>query len=469
MKIALVNCSLEHSEERQYAGRHEPHLGLASLAATLENRGMVPVVVDAKFEGMGFDHVMKKLVEAKPDLVGLTAFTPEIEDAASLARQVRKDIPDALVVIGGTHATILPARTMEEFLCFDFLVYGEGEDTLIELVMALEGKMALEQVKGLVYRSGGIKVNPPRAGVADLDTLPYPAWHLFSKSARYPLEASRGCPFKCKFCCRVTGNKVRLKSPQRIVEEMERLCDQYEPEHITFNDETFGVNKKHAFELLDLMISRGIGRRVGWNVTTRVSEVTPELAMKLKQAGCTSLGFGIESGNQAILNAVGKGITLEQAEKAIAITKKAGLRTNAFFILGHPNETKETARQTIDFAVKLNPTRVAFGIMVPYPGTEIAKMVENGEGNYRKLSTKWSDYGKQAGNAVELNTITRAELEQLQTLAYLKFYLYRPSLSKSMRLLREVGFRSLLAHGRHLVRKRLTRSSHKAEQAEVKV
>ena len=455
MKVALVNPTLKESREKQYARMKEPHLGLAYLAASLEEKDITPVLIDAKFEGIGFGQVMGRLKSEQPDLIGLTAFTPEIEDAAHLAAEIKKELPHAPVVIGGAHVTALPEQALNEFPCFDFVVYGEGEITLHQLALALEGKQEMEEIKGLAFRNGGVQVNPPRDFIDQLDELPLPAWHLLPRSDYYPMETSRGCPFHCSFCCRVTGDKIRLRSPQSVVEEMEVVYSRFKPRHFTFSDETFGVNHRHANELLDLMIEKGIPRKVTWNITTRVDVVNLELMLKMKEAGCTSVGFGIESGNQAILNSVGKGITLEKAERAVMLAKQAKLRTNSFFILGHPYETKQTIHETLDFAARLNTTRVNFGIMVPYPGTEIAGMVERGEGNYRLLSRKWSDYGKQVGNVLELTNISRAELERLQLWGYLKFHLHNFNPAKLARLISETGFKAIWVYLMSLLRRRL--------------
>jgi radical SAM superfamily enzyme YgiQ (UPF0313 family) len=144
----------------------------------------------------------------------------------------------------------------------------------------------------------------------------------------------------------------------------------------------------------------------------------------MAKAGCFEINFGIESGNQEILKRVGKDFALDEARKVIPMVKKAGIEVANLFILGHPGETRETIMDTINFAVELNSDRVAFGIMVPYPGTEVARMAANGEGGYRLLSQNWSDYNKYLGNALEIEGISRKELERLQAWGYLKFYLW---------------------------------------------
>jgi anaerobic magnesium-protoporphyrin IX monomethyl ester cyclase len=454
-RILLVNAPASLSKERQYAKSKEPRLGLACLAAYLEMRGLQPKVIDSKLEGLDFAAALSRVKDENPDIVGLTALTPEILDAAKLAAQIKSELPQCLIVIGGPHATCTPVQTLEEFPCFDFVVRGEGEITLYELILALRGKKELKEVEGLVFRDHEtIQQNEIRPFIQNLDELPPPAWHLFPKATIYPVMPSRGCRFHCNFCARVMGNSLRVKSPQNMVREMETVYNLYHPEEFHFHDEAFTGNMEATHQFLDLLIASGLSKKIRWRAETRVDLVDYELLKKMKQAGCCWVGFGVESGNQAILKATKKGITLDQAEKAVAWAKKAGLMTGSYFILGHPYETKETIKETLDFAAKLNTSTVAFGIMVPYPGTEIASMVEGHEGNYRLLSSRWSDYGKQVGDALELTNISRRTLERLQLLGYIKFYLSHPSFSKLRLLWSIVGYRGLIGYLANFVKRK---------------
>ena len=144
----------------------------------------------------------------------------------------------------------------------------------------------------------------------------------------------------------------------------------------------------------------------------------------MAQAGCYEINFGIESGNEEILKQIGKGITLADARRASYLAKKIGIQVASLFIIGHPGETKQTVMDTINFAVELNSDRLALGIMVPYPGTEVARMAANGEGGYKMLSQNWSDFNKYFGNALEIKGLSRKEMEKLQAWGYLKFYLW---------------------------------------------
>ncbi|MFW6286747.1 MAG: B12-binding domain-containing radical SAM protein, partial [Candidatus Sumerlaeota bacterium] len=271
--------------------------------------------------------------------------------------------------------------------------------------------------------SGQVVANEARPWMQNLDDLPMPAWDLYGPADVYQIYGSRGCPFQCIFCMRVLGEKVRYRSPENVADEFQMIVDKYQPEEIDFSDETFTMGKKRVFALCDELEKRGLHKRVRWFANARVNVVDEEMLRRMKEAGCFRIGFGIESGNQKILDLAHKGTTIEQIEKAVTAAKRAGLEQEAFYILGFPGETRQTVKDTIRMAARLNTTTAAFGIMVPYPGTKVAEMAAKNEGGYRLLSRDWSDYDKHLGNALELENLTRKELERLQARAYLWFYL----------------------------------------------
>jgi radical SAM superfamily enzyme YgiQ (UPF0313 family) len=443
-EVILINAPAYKIKEWHYERTKYPRLGLGYLAAYLEQQQVKCKVIDAKFEGLEFIKVLSIVKKQNPLLVGITAMTPEIIDAVRLAESIKKDIPEISIVIGGAHAYALPVETLKEFDCFDFLIYGEGEISLYDLVLALRKKKALKDIDGLVYRENEkIIANKPRDLLKDLDELPFPAWHLFPISEVYPIMASRGCPFRCVFCMRTSGNKIRNRRPEKIIEEMCLVYDKYKAKRFYFYDETFGIDSNQAYRFLDLIIQKGLHKKVTWDVQTRVDMVDLNLLKKMKEAGCTWIGFGIESGNEEILKLIHKNITLEQASRAISLAKKAGLKTQSFFILGHPFDTKKTMKDTIDFAVKLNTDTLALGIMVPYPGTKVAEMAEKGDGNYRLLSKNWADYNKQIGNALEMRDVSRKELERLQLRGYVKFYIHNFNVFKIIQIFRFTNFNTI--------------------------
>lgn len=424
MKILLINPPPIIRRE-QHDNVNHPHVGLGYLSAYLRQYGFKCQPIDAKFERMDLEGVTQALKRHQPRLVGVTAMTHEVGQAARMAQLAKKLFPGVITVLGGPHATALPKETLTQFPEFDMAVVGEGEITLLELVRAISRQGNLSQVAGLVFRSssGHIRLNEHREPIVNLDSLPFPAWDLFPPSRTYSLMTTRGCPFSCNFCMRVSGSRVRKRSPQNIVEEFELDVNRYGATHILVEDESFGVDRKQADTFLETIIQSGLPKRVSWEVQTRVDLGDEEFFRKLKAAGCIKVGFGVESGNEKILKGTGKGITLKKVEESISLAKKARLQTGSYFIIGHPHETKQTAWDTINFAARLNTSVVAFGIMVPYPGTKIYEMALKKEGGYNIISSDWADFNKTIGSSLELETLSRKEMEKIQLQGYLLFYL----------------------------------------------
>ena len=424
MNVVLVNPAPEVLTQK-WDQPGFPCLSLAYLAATLRRNGVGVKVIDGKFEGLPLSRIVSRLAELDAPVFGLTAMTHEIVDAAKIASHIKAVHPAATVAVGGCHVTALPEQTLREFPAFDLAVVGEGEYSFLEVVRALDAGSSLQGISGIAYRENGdVRRNAPRPYIADLDELPEPAWDLFPRAKTYPVMTTRGCPFQCVFCMRVQGNKLRLRTPEKVVDEIGRLISDYGAQEIIFYDETFTLKKDRIHHILDLIIERGYNRRIKWVAQTRVNECDEALLAKMARAGCWEIDLGIESGNAEMLKRIGKQITLDDARQAVRLAKKVGIRAATLFILGHPHETKKTAMDTIDFAVELNGARLSLGIMVPYPGTAVAQMAAKGEGGYRLLSQDWSDFNKYLGNALELEGLTRAELERLQAWGYVKFYLW---------------------------------------------
>jgi radical SAM superfamily enzyme YgiQ (UPF0313 family) len=433
MKITLLHPSTDHVLQSH---RHQTgHLGLGYIAACLLERGHEVRVLDAKNQWMTDEDIRRHIREFQPHIFGATAMTHEIHSAAegcSLAKQVN---PDILTIVGGPHASALPERTLQEFPSIDVAAMGEGEETLCELTAMMQAGGApaeLGDVPGIVFRSrDGVKRTRVRPWCEDLDKLPFPAWRLFPK-VFWPIFSSRGCPFGCVFCQRVMGRQVRQRSVDSVMAELDALEDQLGQTGIWFQDETFGINKRWADEFLTKMTARnqrkGVIRHWGGNSRANLADVS--LYQRMREAGCNSLSFGIESGNPRILKRIQKGITREMAVKAIAAAKEAGIPTAAFFILGHPGETLRTALQTVHFAAKCRSDSIAVGVMVPYPGTEVWNMARAGEYGYQLLSEDWRVYDKYFGNALAVRGLSHRRLEFLQALTYVWFYIYNLRIRK---------------------------------------
>ncbi|MGD2279307.1 MAG: radical SAM protein, partial [Candidatus Omnitrophota bacterium] len=293
----------------------------------------------------------------------------------------------------------------------------------------------------------------PNKWIEDLDNLPFPGWKHFKNAKDYMIITSRGCPYDCVFCMQASGKKVRKRSSGKVIEEIENVLKERKPERFLFYDETFTLDKRKVHELCDLLIKKGLNKKIKWSVTTRVDAVDRDILGKMKQAGCDHIEFGVESGNEEMLKRIKKGITKQQAEKAVSLAKEMGFHTEGAFILGHPHENMKTALETIDFAAKLNPDIVQLGIMVPYPGTEVREMALRREGGYKMLSTDWSEYNKQLGNALELDELSRPDLEKLQLAGYLRLFIYNRRYLDLFKF--ALGFwREMFSYFRNILRKR---------------
>jgi len=424
MKTVLVNVPAEHIVETRYDQPDYPHPGLGYLAAYLLHKNKECSIVDAKLERLCLADFLDKLRQIGPDIVGFTAMTHEIEHAAYVASLVKEALPHCYTVVGGVHLTALPDETLRNFPGFDFGISGEGERVLWKLVDALQIKGDLSNIKGIVFRKNGkICLNALQDKIENMDDLPFPAWEQFPRAREYPIMTGRGCPFDCIFCMNPNGKKVRFRSPGNVWEEFKLVVDKYRPKRIVFWDETFTLNNERINKILDRIISSSLNRKVRWYAQTHAACISYELLKKMRRAGCIKIGLGIESGNERILASLRKGITLREVIDSVSLAKKVGLPVEGYFILGHPNETFATAQDTIKFASRLNPEYPVFGIMVPYPGTEVWRMAKNGESGYKIVSLKWSDYNKQLGNALELANLNRHQLEYLQLRGYLSVFI----------------------------------------------
>lgn len=416
-----------------------PPLGLCYIAAVLEMAGHEVRVIDGQAEHRVVEKISQDILRYKPDIVGITATTPMINDAARIAELVKKEQEEIKTIVGGPHVTAMPIETLEAFPHIDIGVIGEGERTISLIASSISNNRPLSNIDGIVWRHNGtIVYNPPGPTIQDLGTLPFPARHLCNPShyrsisahgevgVFTTMESSRGCPFQCIFCYPMFGRTARFRSAQNIVDEMESVHKDFKVKIIGFIDDTMTVNRKRILMLCDEVIDRGLQKEVEWGCTTRVDTVDEEMLRKMRKAGCVRINFGIESGNSNILKIIKKGIKLEQAEKAVTLANKVGMEIVAYFILGHPYETRETIRETINFAKKLKADVAEFSIMTPFPGTELWKMIEKKLGRIKFLSENWSEFGHYGHAVISVNDISPNELLRYQKLSFKEFYL-RPS------------------------------------------
>ena len=427
MRITLLHPA---SKSNAQAHRSGPgHLGLGYIAACLLQRGHMVRVLDAKNDVVTDDVLRRHLLEFEPELFGVTAMTHEIHAAAEACAIAKRVSPGIWTVIGGPHTTALPERTLEEFSSVDIAVAGEGEITMTELAEAKASGAVpsdLENVLGIAFRLGDRVVRTgKRPWMKNLDDLPFPAWELFPKVS-WGVLSSRGCPFGCIFCQRVLGRQVRFRSVDSVLAEFDALEERVGQREVWFRDETFGLNKRWVDEFLEKTSARNQrkGYIWGWGSNSRANLADLDRYRRMKESGCYGVSFGVESGDEVILKRIMKGITPEIAAKAIATAQEAGLTAAAFFILGHPGETWRTALKTVHFAAKSRADSIAVGVMVPYPGTEVWRMAHAGEYGYKLLTEDWRVYDKYFGNALSVKGLSHRQLEFLQSLTYVWYYLY---------------------------------------------
>lgn len=361
-----------------------PNLTLATLAGNLLPENNVKILdldlVD------NYDEVLEEnIADFKPDLLASSINTPDYFTVRDIMTKVKRKYPQMKTIVGGVHATSMPDEVGKD-RCFDFVVIGEGDKVIPELL-----SMAPESVKGILYYDAfGNRVRTPnRPLINDLDSLPYPAWQLFSiqeyKNSRLSsrenpvglLETSRGCPFNCNFCNKLTFGRIfRKKNPTRVVDEMEYMlkCGFRE---IHLVDDNFIQDIKRAKEVCLEILRRKL--KFPWSLFNgiRVDLVDFEFLKLAKKAGCWQVAFGIESGDQEILNIVDKRTKLSQIENAVRLAKKAGLDTFGFFILALAGETEESMEKTIAFAKSLPLGMAKFDICIPFPGTRYFQELES--------------------------------------------------------------------------------------------
>ncbi len=373
--------------ERWSRGVMMPSLGVGYLAAALRRDGFPVEVVDAHVEGLAGRALARRIRDSAPGIVGVSFTTETRFEGFETAKLAREVLPDALVVAGGPHVSLAAEDTLAHVTELDGAVRGEGEETLVEVARARSSGTSLAGIAGLSFRSGGeVQHNPDRPFVADLDSLPLPARDLVPPElygfrldipgrGEVPaanMMTSRGCPYGCNFCSSriMWGKRVRMRSPANIIEELREVLGQGK-EAIWFFDDTFTVSPRRVFEFCDAVEAEKLSFH--WFCEIRVDTVSRELLARMYELGCYKVGFGVESGSQRVIDEViGKGIKIEQVRQVAAWCRELGIIMNPFFILSHPTETLDEARETMALMKEFGPDQDAtISLLHIYPGTRL--------------------------------------------------------------------------------------------------
>jgi anaerobic magnesium-protoporphyrin IX monomethyl ester cyclase len=414
------------------AHQHQPFipLGIGYLAAVLEKNQFEVDVIDCQALKLSYEEFKSEIGKRQPDIVGVTSTTLSYKPALQIAKIAKETNPKCLTILGGCHGTFWDDKALQEWPYLDIVVRKEGENTLLDLVKNLEAGKVFHNVLGITCRKGEeIIRNPDRPYIENLDSLPFPAHHLFPiKHFRkygkvvFPLSTSRGCTFWCNFCSavRMFGRRYRMRSPKSVADELEFLHQKYGADQFTFYDDTFTVNQDRVEKICKEIQDRKL--KIKWDCETRVDLVTRDLLSKMRRAGCIAVWFGVESGSQQVLEAMKKKLSLNQTKKAFKWAEEAGMMTIASVILGFPGETSETAWETVKFVEELNPSDVGYYIATPYPGTPMYDHVK---------SMGWlkiDDFNKYdtATPTFETSTMGMGELREIREQALRRFYLRPP-------------------------------------------
>ena len=409
-----------------------PSLSLAYVGGIIESAGVQLQFIDANALQLSIPETIQRIKEFQPDLVGYTITTYLFYQTLSWVRAIREatGIPSLL---GGVHMGIYPHETFTHQE-IDLAVVGEAEETLPELIDTINKNGDISTVAGIIWRDGEqVKINPPRGLFMDVDNGPLPARNHLPNDKYYsfisqfknftPIITSRGCPFRCIFC-EQGGMTFRARSPKNVVDEIEECYHVYKVRELDVFDSSFTVNKKRVIGICEELIKRRL-HGLYWAIRSRVDLVDKDVLEALRAAGCKRIYYGVESGNPEILQTLRKKVDLHEVKQTMALTRKAGIDTFGYFMVGSPGETVETVQQSIDFALELKLDYAQFSKVTPMPSTELyAMLMEDDKRDY------WREYILDPNKEIYLprprTNLTEEDIQNLTRKAYLKFY-FRPS------------------------------------------
>jgi radical SAM superfamily enzyme YgiQ (UPF0313 family) len=403
-----------------------PSLGLISLAAVLEKEGISVDVIDFFALSLCWKGLEEKIKFLDHDYFGITITTPIANNGYRISRIIKKFHPDSKVIFGGVHATAIPEEPFKEGMA-DFVVRGDGEETLVKLL----GRVPFKDISGLSYKDKDkICHIQPNGLIADLDTLPFPAYHKLNLKLYRPavgaykrlpainMVTTRGCVGKCTFC-NSANIRLRRRSAENTLEDIKILSHIYGIKEIAFYDDTFTVYPSSLIKLCDLLIKNKID--ITWSCFARTDCVTFEILKKMKAAGCHQVMYGIESASEEVLKNIKKSVHKSAIKDIIDMTRRLGIVVRCTFMFGNPGETEEIIDETIKYSIELDPDIALYNITTPYPGTEMFQWAKK---NSYLLTENWDDYNL-SDPIMRLPTIEAGILKKKYRQAFVVFY-FRP-------------------------------------------
>lgn len=357
--------------------------------------------------------ILKLIRHYNPKLVGISAMTENFENGIKIAEIIKLYSEDIITVCGGAHATYEDKTIIEKYSCIDIVIRGEGEITFLEVAdFYLKNKGNLSDIQGITYRnSGEVIQNENRALIEDLDCLPFPVRKHLRGDVTVGMQTSRGCPGQCIFCCAagLSGGKYRMRSAENVVSEIEEIY-KHGGRKIFFQDDTVTVNISRLKKIMSIFTMKKLD--IEWLAESRVDVLSKNTSIlkQMKESGCISLQFGVESGSQEILNKLKKNITIEQIYTAVEAAVEAGINVICTFLIGHPFDTSKTVIETFEFAKTLIDlgAQAAFSIVCPYPGTAIR---DEQKYNVKIYQEDFKDYNTHTP-IMDINAMKRKEIKK---------------------------------------------------------
>ena len=402
-----------------------PPLGIAYIASMLEKNGHAVNIMDYAF--FSDNELEEKVKMLKPDVIGFSTDSISYGNLRHYVNIVKNASPNSLIIAGGPHPTMFPELTINE-ASVDIVVIGEGELSTVELLDCIQNKKDFSALDGIVYKdkkNDKIVIIPKTKYIEDLDILPYPARHLLdikkylNTTPDIPMGlrtmviyGSRGCNGNCIYCQPVLrnlfGKKMRFRSPEKIVDEIEHLMDKYKTKNFYFADDEFLFNTHEWIEQLCHEIKKR-NLKINWQCQARIDHAQRDILKIMKEAGCFSINFGVESGSQKILNYMRKGYRAEKILNAFKICQELKIITTANFMFGTPNESKETLNETFEIIKQAKPDFMRVSITTPTPGSDLYKELVNSD----RINIKsWEDFNRWVINPIKLENLTQEEIKE---------------------------------------------------------
>ena len=417
---------------KKSGGTYIPY-NLALLAAITEQQGHEAKIIDGELEKINLNKIVEMSKEYKPDVVVLTGMTPFYNIAVECAQLLKANNVSAKICVGGQHITIVEEKAMKDGIDYGFV--GAGEESWVKFLQAMEQKIGLNDVPGLIYRENGfIKKNKRAHSHKDLDVYPMAAYHLLKMGeykigtlkGRLPfssIQTFRGCPWKCIFCAsnQLETTLILKRSIKSIVDEMQHIVETYGVRHFMMIDDVLTLVRKRTVEFCDQIIERKLD--ITFEGNTRANMLDDELVALMKRAGLIRLSFGLETVDEDMRKTMNKKVPLEAYSEANALMNKYNVEALNSCMLGLPGETETNIKKTLDFLKDAkNVKQASFSIATPYPGTKLHEMAVNGQGGMELLSDDFTEYRRYGEAVINVNDLTANDLKRLQNEGYVSIY-----------------------------------------------